>query len=167
MSDLVPTGDAAVSEAVDSAPRKTPMIEPDHVLPQSDGFAWAEYLVRLPREATLQDLNDPGLWRKVQSGRQPLRRLDKLRIVSYAEDWLVECTVAGAMQNGVSLSKPVKTDLPARTEQLFEDALYRVTWVGIGYQVIRKRDGAPVSMPTMSKAMAERDLKNQYPINVG
>jgi hypothetical protein len=88
---------------------ENPASEPDHVLPQSDGFAWAEYLVRLPGEATLQDLNDPGLWRKVQSGRQPLRRLDKLRIVAFDETWLVECTVAGATQNGVSLSKPVKT----------------------------------------------------------
>jgi len=131
--------------------RKTPVIDPTNVREQVKGLCWFEWQVRLPQGTTFQDLNDPTIWRLVQLNKNTaLSRLDRVRIIPYDEAWIAEAVVASATQFGVSLTKPVKIDLPVRDQVLFEDDLYRIEWRGTGYSPIRKRDGHQMSEPVAS-----------------
>src|SRR5271154_916336 len=101
--------------------RKTPVIDPTNVREQVKGLCWFEWQVRLPQGTTFQDLNDPTIWRLVQLNKNTaLSRLDRVRIIPYDEAWIAEAVVASAPQFGVSLTKPVKIDLPVRDQVLFE-----------------------------------------------
>jgi hypothetical protein len=126
--------------------RKPPVIDPTFVQRQSEGFVWSEFQVRLPEGATVADLNEnPDLFRLVQNSSVRLRRFDKLRIFDFDETWMVETIVVEATDRGVTLPATAsglrKLDLPPRNLALPEDDLYRVTWVGNGFRVTRKRDG--------------------------
>lgn len=149
-----------------AAPRKLKELEAKHILKNADGFAWREFLVRLPQGMAVADLiENPGLWRIVQGdARSALRKLDKLTIVDFAESVAAECIVQGASDSAVTLGKPRFTELATRaTEVLPEDEHNRVVWVGLGYQVLRKRDGQALSHITVSRQQAERDLSNLRP----
>lgn len=146
-----------------AAPRDVPVIDPGNVKANTEGFEWSEWRVRLPRGATLQDLNHPSLWRLVQGSRSALRRLDRVQILSFDEEWVAEAIVAGATRGGVTLSKPSVTRLPPRTEVLAGDDTYQIRWAGNGYVVERRRDGHAMTNPVQTVHQAERDLKALYP----
>jgi hypothetical protein len=140
------------------------VIDPAEVKLQHEGFQWREILVRLPIDATLQDLNEPTLWRLVQGDpRKALCRLDRVAIIDHGETWLAEAVVSGATGQGVTLAGVKKTDLPPRTEVLLETEDYRTAFVGSGYATLRKKDGQIMTPVTLSKAAAERDHRNLIP----
>lgn len=155
-----------VQEAPAAAARaaKPRPIAPSSVTKQCEGFCWTEWFVRLPRDVVFGDLvNAPELWRAVQGdSRTALKKLDRVTLVDYDEKWMATAVVAAATGSALTLSKPVKIDLDPRTEGLFEDAAYRILWVGNGYRVQRKADNQFVTAEVPSLALAERDLRNQY-----
>jgi hypothetical protein len=143
--------------------RTAPLIDPTQVRLQMEGFHWNWLCVRLPASATLADLNDPTIWRRVQGSVMSLKKLDRVALIAYDEAWVVDCIVAGATGTGVTLSKPVKHELQPRTEVLMQDDTYIVRWVGAGYAVFRKKDDQRVSHVVTTKAEAELDLGRMYP----
>ena len=145
--------------------REPPKIPPLAVKRQHEGQCWSEVVVRLPKDATFQDLNDPTIWSQVQGNRQvSLRRLDRVHLLAWDESWIASAIVTGASDMGVVLTKPVRTDLPPRSETLFEDPLYKVTWEGSGFGVRRKKDDQLMGPVVASRGQAEKDLRALYPL---
>jgi hypothetical protein len=143
--------------------RQAPVIEPRMVTINSQGFAWKDVQARAPETLVFDDLKLPEIWRRVQAHpEKSLVRLDKVRLIAWDESWLCECVVTAATSAGVTLSKPVKIDLPPRSELLLSDENYAVRWGGSGYYVERKRDGQRVSEIVSTKSEAERALSAQY-----
>jgi hypothetical protein len=145
-------------------PRKPPVIDPAWVEINESGFIWKTVSVRLPEAATLADLNENrDMWRLLQGDRnKSLERLDRVSVFAYDESWVVDAIVSGASVNGVVLAITKKTDLPPRTEGLYEDDIYRISWAGVGYVVIRKADGVRQTQPVPSYWQAQEDLRRKY-----
>jgi hypothetical protein len=143
--------------------RQAPPIEPRMVTINSQGFAWKEVQARVPEALIFDDLKLPEIWRRVQGHpEKSLIRLDKVRVIAWDESWLCECVVTAATSAGATLSKPMKIELPPRSELLLSDENYAVRWGGNGYYVERKRDGQRVSEIVSTKSEAERALSAQY-----
>ena len=143
--------------------REVPVIIAANVIINSDGFAWRDIMIRLPKDAVADDLKEPGMWRKVQASDRALRRHDHLYIVSFEEDWAAECIVADATKDRAVLTKPRLIAFPDRYERLFQDDMYRVSWVGTGYCVERKSDGHRMTQPVATAQIAERQLVSLHP----
>jgi hypothetical protein len=153
-----------VSEAGGAAGREPPVIRPDLVSVNRGGTVWTEWHVRFPEDGILDDLKEPGIWKLVQGDRfKAFRTLDELRIVAFDQSWIARCIVAHAGRDHAVLSKPQIVSMPPRRENLYQDDLYRVAFVGNGYTVIRKKDGQRVTGVVASAAVAQFDLQNLYP----
>jgi hypothetical protein len=124
-------------------------------------------MVRLPEHIGLQDLNDAAstLWTIIQSNHQTaLRQWDRIRFVAFDESWFADTTVSFADRDQVILTKPAKTEMPARTVALYEDEHYRIGWGGAGYAVYRKKDNVMIgAMQFTTAEQARQHLMNQYP----
>ncbi|APH74091.1 hypothetical protein [Aquibium oceanicum] len=153
-------------ETVELAPRKPAEIDPRLVTLNSNGFGWREYMVRMPKEIVLDDLKEPGIWRRVQSSGNSLRKHDRVYMVAFDESWSAESIVTDSDMKKAVLSKPRVTTFSARFDGLFEDEKYRVMWTGSGFAVERKADGHRMTQPVASAAVAERDLRQLYPVKV-
>lgn len=138
-------------------------IDPSRVAINYDGFIFRSIFVRLPEGFIADDLKDPGIWRKAQNSPRGLRKFDQLVCVSFDESWMAEAVVAEADGRKAVLGKPRLTSFGDRFEKLFSDETYRVEWMGSGYVVIRKADGARVTQPVASAAIAERELVRMHP----
>lgn len=154
---------ALAIDELESLERTAPVIDPARQTLQSTGFAWSEYMVRAPRGMIADDLKQPQIWRKVQSGPRGLRKFDRLFVVSFDEDWTAEAIVANADSQGVTLSKPRLTTMPSRYDRLFEDENFKVEWQGFGYVVVRKSDSREMTQPVATPELATRLLAQQYP----
>jgi len=154
---------AAIAES--TAPRKSPMIDPAQVRLQCETvMCFKEWFVRLPADATLQDLNEPSIWRNVQNDyRRALSRFDRVHIVSWDESWLVDAVVADASLLGATLAGIRKVDLPARVEPLLETEKYKTLFRAGLYVTVDKKTGQEVTLPEVSKMMAERRHADLYP----
>src|SRR5262245_32450798 len=87
----------AVAAGLPPASRKPPEISPDDVMMKYNGHCWREWQIRLPRGAILQDLEDPAIFRKVQMhAGKSLRKLDRVTIVEFNDEWIVEARVRHA-----------------------------------------------------------------------
>jgi hypothetical protein len=153
------------AEATEAAAlRKSPVIDPADVRLQEAGAMWRTWQLRLPQGAVLGDLNDPGLWVRVQrSSSSSLMKFDRLAIVAWDESWMVETVVASASDRSVTLSKLTRFDLTPRTEVLAGDDDHQIRWYGSGYRVVRRADGHPVTPTAATLQQAERDLRDLYP----
>jgi hypothetical protein len=151
--------------AGNTAPRKAPVIDPACVRKQHEGaMCFQEWFVRLPADATLQDLNEPSIWKNVQGDyRRALSRFDRVHIVSWDDAWLVDAVVADASLLGATLAGIRKVDLPPRVEPLLETELYRTIFRQGAYVTIRKATGQEVTLPETSKLLAERRHADLYP----
>jgi hypothetical protein len=158
---------AVKTDAPSPGPERKPVrIDPARVT--EHGHQMRDWVIRMPADATLQDLNDPAVFARVQNDRSvSLARPDHLTIVAFDETWIATCYVAAATSTGVSITKPQVTHLPARDQGLFQDELYRVVWAGNGYEVRRKADGAKMTAPVANETLAIRDLKALYPRPAG
>ncbi len=161
--------DVTTASAAD-APRSTKAIPipVDAVTVDTAGFVTRSLVVRLPQGVGLQDVVDPTIWRTVQGSAASMRKLDRVTLVSFGEDWIADCVVSAASNEALTLSKPVKIDLGSRASVVLpEDDDYRVIWTGKGYNVTRKADGRlmrPDPFPTV--ASATRFLDAQRPRQV-
>ena len=158
----------ATAEAKTAAPpadagRKAPEIDANACTLNVSGMCWQSFLVRLPEKMVAADLSDPKIWAKVQGGRCSLRELDQVTMISYDRSWMAEARVARADAASVVLARPTIISLPERFDKLPETETAVVKWMGNGYSVIRKSDGARLSQPVAILAMAARDLANIYP----
>lgn len=140
-----------------------PEIEPRNVTLNATGFAWSSYMARLPEGMIADDLKEPSVWRKIQRGAHPLRKHDRVYVIAYDESWIAECIVADADTKQAVLAKPRVTTFPARFDKLLETEEYRIAWVGNGFRVQRKSDGAFVTQVAANAPLAERDLAALYP----
>lgn len=157
------TAKAIAEPELESLERKTPVIDPNRIEMNADGFKWREFMVRLPDGFVADDLKDPAAWRKVQAGRNALRKFDRLMILAYDETWFAEAVVASADYKSAVLAKPRLTTMPARYDNLFEDDKYRVAFIGHGYVVERKADGHRMTQPVANAELAARELAALYP----
>ena len=148
-----------------SGARHVAKIPPTALKLQSEGQCWREWELRLPKGTELADVYaDPSLFSGIQGSRfASLRRLDKIRILPFDESWVCETYVTGASDRGLNFSKPVRTELPARTESLFQDGRYRIEWNGSGYQVVRMGDGHVMATGFSNEALALKGLQDLYP----
>jgi hypothetical protein len=161
MSDMTTALNAAPE--ADAAPRKLPEILPAWCLLHHDGMQWREWLIRLPETATLVDLNEtPDLWKAVQGSNVALRTFDRVTIVSWAEDWMVEARVTNATKSRVEIAIIKRYDLAARHDRLPQDDTYRVRWFGNGYGLERKSDKLRVSPIVATVAECERAMSAKY-----
>jgi hypothetical protein len=161
MSDTAVIETAAAPKG--GLPREAPEIPVANVQLQHDGLRWKEWEVRLPGDAIFADLGDPRIWQKVQANsRVALVKGDKLRIVAYDESWCCEALVAAANGESISLSKPQRFDMQARTEILGGDDKYDIAWVGSGYRLRRKSDLQLIGNVVATKGLAEIALRNMY-----
>ncbi len=157
---IVMSAEATEAEAL----RKSPVVDPADVRLQEAGSMWRTWQVRLPRGAALGDLNDPGLWRRVQqNSSSSLMKFDRLAIVAWDESWMVETVIASANDRSITLSKLTRFDLTPRTEILAGDDSHQIRWFGSGFRVVRLSDGLPVTPTAATLQQAERDLRDLYP----
>lgn len=163
------TSTAALQESDAAAtlsgmPRVASEIPVENCKVQSSGNCWTEHLIRLPAGAIFADLADPRIFRKVQSnGRTALVKGDKVRFVSYLEEWCCECIVASANDESVTLTKPVRYELQARTEISRGDDKNDIVFTAQGYRVRRKSDQQYLTNPVQTLEGAERALRDLYP----
>lgn len=143
--------------------RKLPFVAPDMVTVDRDGFKFRDVFIRLPSGAIADDLKEPSIWKKVQSGGKSLRKFDRVMLVSYDESWIAEAIVAHADADQAVLGKPRITTFPDRVEKLFGDGKYQVVWTGGGYAVMRLSDGAQMTDSMANAPLAERALAGLYP----
>ncbi|MGE3872309.1 MAG: hypothetical protein AB7F74_05060 [Parvibaculaceae bacterium] len=141
------------------------MVVPDHCQLQTEGFVWREFFCRLPQGFIADHLNSrPEAWALLQARpNRALRKFDRMTAIAWDESWLAEMIVASADFQKVIFGKPRITTFPERLENLLQDERFKIEWCGIGYVVRRKADNVVVSSPVPSVALAERDLRNQYP----
>ena len=144
--------------------RRLPVVDPAFVTLNANGFAWRDWMVRLPEGAIADDLKEPSLLARVQ-GRveKAFRRHDHVYLVAFDESWAADAIVTDANSREVVLSKPRIVAFEKRTRQFFSDDKYGVAWFGNGYAVRRKDDGERVTEVVSSEALAERDLARLYP----
>lgn len=139
-------------------------IDPANVLRDRSGHVTQRYFVRLPREMTNQDVNDPAIWRRVQQDRRrALRRHDQVYLVGYEETFAAQATVVDATAEAAVLGGLKFIQFPERITPLFNDGTYRVIWAGTGYQVERIKDGVPMGAVHGSEALAVRHIRQLYP----
>jgi hypothetical protein len=98
----------------------------------------------------------------VQQSARAVRRLDRVRIISWDESWLMEAIVSHASSTGVELADPRIIKLPPRRERLPEDDKFRVCWGGVGYFLERKADKLRVSAIVQTLQEATRELSQKY-----
>jgi predicted DNA-binding transcriptional regulator AlpA len=139
------------------------LINPQNHKLNAAGFVMSEYVTRLPDGMIADDLKEPDIWRSIQKGRFPLKKLDRVLLVAWDESWVAEALVEQASADGVWLAKPRITQLSGRSENLFGDGTYQVTWNGGGYHVVRLRDGAKMTDTLANAPLAERALAGLYP----
>lgn len=133
------------SEAAVSTSREArPPLRPTALTWDFDGAVTRSAVVRLPEHVVLQDLqDDPTLWRSIQAVSQTaLRKFDRLLIISFSEDWIVNVLVVEADARSVRLSIRAGDvlRLEANTAE-WSDSTYTIRWGGEGYIVVRKADG--------------------------
>jgi len=146
---------AAVAKNAEPVATKIPEVDPGSVMVNQAGQCFREMVVRLPKEASLDDLKE-NLWRRVQASRNALVRMDRLHIISWDESWVAECIVAHADSGKAVLTTPRVTKMPERYDRLYSDETVKVEWSGAGYDVIRLSDRTKISGPWANTALAER-----------
>jgi hypothetical protein len=158
------TATERASEAA-APPQQHPKLPPSAIRLQAAGQCWTEWELRLPKGRTLAEIyEDPSVFSAIQGSRlASLKRLDRLRIVPFDESFVCECFITGATDRGVNLSKPQKTEIPARTEALFQDGTYRIEWNGTGYHVLRMADLHVMTGTLANQSLALRALQDLYP----
>ena len=162
---IEPEAEAPEAEAPEAkTDRRLPVVPPANVRLNRGGSAFAEWHCRFPENGTLDDLKEPGIWRKIQiSPQTAFKQFDELRIIAFDGAWVARCVVAHASQTEVVLSKPTVVQMPARREHLYEDETYAVRYTGDGYTVIRKRDEVAMSPAVHSADAALTVLTRLYP----
>lgn len=161
------TKDKSVADPIAAPRAKIPEIDPNKVILNSNGFGWREFLVRLPPGFVLDDLRLPEVWKKVQTSVQSLKRHDHLYLIHHDEEWSAQAVVIDADRAQAVLSAPKVFQIGARFDQLFQDELYQVVWLGGEFGVKRKADDHIVQRGAVSAAHAERMLFQQYPARLG
>jgi hypothetical protein len=146
-----------------TAPRALPVVEPSEITIEHAGQIARWLFIRLPNGAIADDLKEPSIWKKVQTGSRALRLHDQLYLVSFNEDWAATAIVGQANSEVAVLAGVRIITFPQRTKPLFQDETYRVVWAGNGYRVERKRDRVMMTQPVTSEAVAIRELSNLYP----
>ncbi len=149
--------------AAPGALRKLPVIDPTWCEFNHEGQCWREVQVRLPPTATLLDLNEtPTIWKLVQESQKALRQRDRVTIISWAEDWMVDGRVTDATKAVVQIAIIKRYDLTPRHDRLPQDDTYAVRWFGNGYAVERKLDQMCVSPIVATVQEAERHMSAKY-----
>ena len=164
MTTLSEKKSEAVAEQADLPQRKEPAIQTKSVWRNRAGSRWCEWSCIFPEGATVDDLEESGLWWRVQQdGQVALKREDEVRIRAFDSSWVAHCYVAHASLMEVILATVSITKLSGPREHLYEDDLYAVRFVGHGYSVFRKSDGQEMAPAVNSADAARGVLINQYP----
>ena len=127
-----------------------------------------EWVVRLPRDFTFNDVPDTKAWRKVQqNNRLSLRRHDTVTLLAFDESWRTVVIVTAADPREVSLSKPLyRVDMQSRIGELPNDGIYHIEWAGDGYVSIRNEDGVWATQPVANLEQAKREMGLLHARNV-
>lgn len=150
----------------DPAPRRPPEVDPALVWPNYRGHAFAEHFVRLPAGFVLDDLKEPGLWRRVQGSPKAFNKLDRVVMVTDDEGQMFTCHVAAATPAAASLSKPTILEMVSRTPSQYADENYKIEWRNGSHAIIRKRDGHVMATGFGSEGAAITALNQLYPRRV-
>ena len=157
----------ADTEPANPSGRELPLVRPECVQRNRPGSVFCEWHCRFPEGGIADDLKEPGIWRRVQdNAATAFKRFDEVRIIAFDASWVAHCVVAHATGNAVILAVRGITKLPEQQENLFQDDIYAVVFVGNGYAVVRKRDGQQVVEPVHSADAARGRLLNLYPQQV-
>lgn len=154
------------NETLPSGRAKLVPIDPANLTVQSGGHGWQYYNLRLPAGVIADDLKSTGheLWKRIQGATsKSLKRHDRIYFISHDESWSADAIVADASPSEVSLTGFKIYEMQSRLKSYFQDDTYAVVWLGNGFAVKRKVDGAIVSEIVANEALAERDLRRQYP----
>jgi hypothetical protein len=136
---------ARVEPEAEASPagREAPTLKPACIEVQSEGYRWREWLLRAPAEMTLQDLNEPSIFRIIQQSLQKsVRQLDRITVLSHDESWCArDLLVVEADSNRVVLSiRPNDVIRMPSKSSTWQDDRHVVKWAGSGYAAFR-RDG--------------------------
>jgi hypothetical protein len=128
--------------------RAAPLLKSAALTWNSDNFVWRDCLVRLPKEAILQDLNVPEIWWGIQSTPQKaLRPLDRVTAISFDGSFIVKdvLVIEADHQRAVLAIRPsdVVRVGQGRTAE-WQDDRFIVKWSGVGFHAVRKSDGVEV-----------------------
>jgi len=131
------------------------------------GFAWSEYLLRLPESWSIATLiENPSAWSTIQGGLNgSLKRFDKVLVTTFAEDAAAETFVQEASDSAVVLAPPARiVGMQSRTlESAYTSEKYTMRWCGIGWGTVRNDTGAIVVPPQASRQIAIQEHKRLYP----
>lgn len=127
------------------------------------GQVFTEYAITLPPGWSLQDLDDPKIWKQVQGGATPFRTLDRLNIVDFELTWYVMAIVAAATDGGAAISIIKKCNLPARDQNLPSIEDWRVAFHGRGFAVVNKLRGHNTGIIFSSLSEATAAMYRQVP----
>jgi hypothetical protein len=140
---IVDTNNQASPDGL-AKPKKI-LIEPANVNREANRWN-CRVLVRCPKGVIQDDLRDPGVWHKVQQNQHvSLRKFDELLIVAFDESWYIRALVVRASNKEAQLSIERASTFCEIREGFYSDGEFRAEWCGSGYQVVRLRDGQPMS----------------------
>ena len=153
------------AEPADTTDRVTPSVLPQHVKRNRAGSVYCQWHVTFPKGGIPEDLKLPHIWKKCQDeGNTAFKRKDELRVDAFDGSWTADCIVSHASLTEVILAVKTMTKMPPRTEHLYEDDLYAVRFVGIGYGVFRKSDDQRMRSDAFpNPEVARQQLLDLYP----
>lgn len=161
MSTAVATKTAPTADVM---PRKLPEIDPAMVRLDQSGHVRNSYVVRLPQGMIADDLKERGIWRRVQNARTSFKQHDQVFFIAHDQAWVAEAVVSEADATGVAVAGVRIIQTPQRARILFRDDKYGIVWNGAGYHVERLIDGHKMTSTVANAALAEKDLRNLYPL---
>ena len=146
------------------APRKVPTIDPKLGRVNYAGGVFKECTFYLPSTFQPSDLLEAKLFKNVQGSRMGVRlqKLDRVILLEHDEAAMWTAVVAHAAVDGVTLSKPVRTELQSRQGAYFSDAQFRVIWMDGAFRIVRIKDGFLFSETFPNHDFAVRGVSMMY-----
>jgi hypothetical protein len=151
--------------------REAPVLKPAALDLQSEGFRWREWLCRLPADAIMDDLREPGIWRVIQQQSQKsLRALDRVTFLAHDQSWMPkDVVVIEADSHRVVLAiKPGDVIRMQAKSATFEDERHVIKWTGAGFGVFRRVDDVQIMPQVFGTLEAARAVmyRNLYATRV-
>ena len=154
-------------------PKEAPEIVQKEIAPRdvkinSEGFAWRDVLIRMPKEMVADDLRDPKIWKKAQTSPQTaLRKLDHLFILTFDEKQMVRAVVTHSTGTEAHLSIERVSSFREQGASFYSDGTLEVFWDGSSYGVRRIADQVRVVVEGYTtEAAAIAALHRHYPARV-
>jgi hypothetical protein len=141
-------------------------IDPARVVVNVDGLVWKSVLATMPEGMTKDQLQDARIWARVQKTPGALKVFDQVVITDYERSYGCEGRVTAANRDGATIAFGRIFNFADRLMPLYQDALYRIVYLGGWYHAERLSDGMKMTQPVQTHEEAVAALHRLYPHQV-